>query len=489
MTVDYVQWKNEEVKNSIDVMKKCFDELQKGRELRLISLYPEFELKPEDVYTLWVAPGSPQQKQASPQTNLANLVTHYNKIIMPINLCRSKQEFEYANAISLESIIRNLKENPGNYIPVTTGPESDYKAAGFYDGIFETCHSLYGHYPVDMAYRSTRFMEAVHLTAKALARGDRPVRSAEEARARFPEFNIEWIRQNEVDQILGRDVDGLRLLSERIHAGPLDVSKHFATTILSLRACGHEDLVEFILKDMGEICESITTPYHILDIYEFFLVMPVSHCLGGFGNYTTNDLKNMAFLRILPLVTKDLKELDRTNLRLLFNSPGARSPVNLESYKMQVFLKGGDDVNTLNELVGFAERHKKETRAMSEYRESVARGKFSEATKALMRSGEVYGQISEEVEELAKKEKTAKLATYSMTGGATILSDIAIVLQQGLPLEWKLVIMLFKDLFGSRIKDIDPKRVVEWIYDIRDWPWYEKGIPYLYWRASESRSP
>jgi hypothetical protein len=48
------------------------------------------------------------------------------------------------------------------------------------------------------------------------------------------------------------------------------------------------------------------------------------------------------------------------------------------------------------------------------------------------------------------------------------------------PLEWKLVIMLFKDLFGSGIKDIDPKRVVEWMYDTGDWPWYEKGIPYLY---------
>jgi hypothetical protein len=90
------------------------------------------------------------------------------------------------------------------------------------------------------------------------------------------------------------------------------------------------------------------------------------------------------------------------------------------------------------------------------------------------------------VTELSRKEKTAKLATWFMTGGATILSDVALVLQQGLPLEWKLVIMLFKDMLGfSGAKELDAKRIVEWTYDTRQWPWYEKGVPYLYWRTTD----
>jgi hypothetical protein len=49
-----------------------------------------------------------------------------------------------------------------------------------------------------------------------------------------------------------------------------------------------------------------------------------------------------------------------------------------------------------------------------------------------------------------------------------ILSDMALFLGEGLPAEWKLVISGFKDLLLG-VKDLDPKNVVEWAYDVRNW--------------------
>jgi hypothetical protein len=484
MTVDYVEWESTEKKTGFESARKILEDLAKERDVRLTSLFPEFKLKPEDTFTTWAPPGNPGAKLSNPQANLGNLVTLYNRILVPIHCHPSKQDFAYRNAMSLEDLTQLLKENPSNYIPIAMAHANDYRASGFYDDLLQTCRDLYGHYPVPVVDRSMRFQKLRFVAAKAAM--ERRAIPIEDLIQRFPDIDIGWVQQNVIDQIARRDVKGLDIASSLQAIAPLDAKRIMATAIVNLRIHGHEDLVKFVLENFGGRFDVLT---YVLLPYARFLVEPTSLDIGGFGNYTTEDLEIMAFLRVLPLVAKDLRDLDKTNLKLLFNSPGARSTVNLESYKMRVFLKGGDDINTLNQLVGFAEHHKKETRVMSEYKQFIAAGKLGEATEAIRKSGEVYKQISEEVMQLAKKEKTAKLATYSMTGGATILSDLALVLQQGLPLEWKLVIMLFKDLFGSRIKDMDPKRVVEWIYDSRQWPWYEKGIPYLYWKAVGSSIP
>jgi hypothetical protein len=484
MTIDYDEWTRTENAIGKESIRKCFEELSSGREVRLTSLCPEFEIKTEDTYTTWAPPSSPEAKANNPATNLGNLVTLYNKILLPIHPHSTKQDFALMNTTSLEDLILLLKGNPNNYIPILMSDPNDYRVAGIYDDLFETCQDLYGHYPVNVGSRSATFQTLSFIAAKGAIKGG-TIR-LEEQMKRFPNIDHNWVLLNEVNEIASRDVEGLRLMSEFQAMDPLMTKRSLATAITDLRVYGHEDLVKFVLDNFSG---NLFALGRILICYDAHLVQPSSHGLGGFKNYTTGHLETMAFLRVLPLISKDVKELDKKNLRLLFNSPGARSTVSLQNYKMQVFLKGGDDVNTLNELAKFGERHKKELKRMSEYREFVAQGKLGEATEVLRKSSEVYGQISEEVRELAKKEKTAKLATYSMTGGATILSDVALVLWQGLPLEWKLVIMLFKDMLGfSGAKELDAKRIVEWVYDIQQWPWYEKGIPYLYWRASEPHS-
>jgi hypothetical protein len=488
VTVDYDEWKSAEQRVTEESIVKCSKELARRREIRLTSLFPEFGLKAEDNYTMWRPPGSPELKQLDPTGNLGNLLVHYNKILVPINHYRSKQDFENFYAMSIEELTQCLKENPSNYVPLVGASGEIYKAAGFYDDLLQTCRGLYGHYPVHAPFRSSKFHELLSMITKSVLKGDTFREPSEALRARFPELDIRWILDKEVDQIVSRDPEELRSLSNAMRVQSDHAKDNLASLILSLRSCGYDDLVKFLLDGFHRGHTNLLTLHEILFQYRTFLVQPVSESVGGFENYTTQHLENMAFLRILPLRAKDLKNLDTANMRLLCNAPGARSAVNLQSYKMQVFLRGGDDVNTLNELAKFGERHKKELKRMSEYREFVARGHLRDAGEALRRSGEVYAQIGEEVEELTKKEKTAKLATWFMTGGATMLSDAALVLYQGLPSGWQLVMMLFKDLLGSRIKDIDPKRIVELIYDTRQWPWYEKGIPYLYWKASDSRS-
>ncbi len=482
MTVNYKDWETIDRHNLSIAGSPLFDEASKGERINPLDLYPEFDIQKEETYTQWFPT---KLAEISPANNLANLALHYNKVIIPIFGYKSRNDFEDIYGMSVENLSEIFERRPEKFLPAVTQHPLEYEAYGYCDKLFNVIHKVRGTYP-PFLIRGSFFQR--DLTLQVAARREGIIQTAgwtELLLSKFPELDVDQIRDIEIKRI----ADSAQMYSvARDQKFELaDLERAMASTVFELRSFGYGTLTGFLIDKFHKEYSNLDLLYHLLIDYRKYLIDPLTQQLGGFGNYTIADLERMAFLRVLPLVSKDLRRLDQINYSLFLNSPGARSPVSLGSHKMAVFLRGGEDVNTLNDLVDFAERHKKETRIMSEYRQLIAEGKLPAAADAFRRAGEVYTQIGEEVKQLEKAQRRAKFATYAISGGATVLSDAALYYSEGIPPEWKLVIAMFKDILNFLgIKNIDPKRIVDLMYDAKGWPWYQRGVPYLFWRGPSS---
>lgn len=428
---------------------------------------------------------------SDPRANLANLVVTYDRIIVPIHLFENRDNFQHAYGMSLDAIGAALESNPEKYVPVLTQTSTWFKKPGFYDEFLGVCRRVYGRYPVYLPYRVDLLQNFLTLLAKSNTWTSHSASALptdltddwfSEVKRTLPEYDVDRIR-DQVASLKGSQ-EGSGIISESMRLDPTFIQGEVSTMIHRLRIYGHDNLTHFLLNEFYRAYPDFSLLYHILECYDRFLVGPVSEFLGGFGNYNTSDLESMAYLRILPFLRKEIGQLDEANMRLLMNSPGARSPITLETYKANVFLKGGQDVNTLNELCDYAERHRNETRAMSDYRKQIAVGRLDDALAAFTRAAAAYEQINEEVMELTRKERTLKTGIYLVSAGA-MFSDIGILLANGFSLPWRLVLAGFKDLVNFvGLKNLDPKRIIEWTYSAGARPWYEQGVPYLYWRKA-----
>jgi hypothetical protein len=478
LSVDYKEWNRADALTSQESAQRYVNELTKGRSAGIFSLFPEFNIEPNDLYTFWQPPGSPSAKERHPQSNLANLVTQYNRIFVPIERAPSRQLLERRYAMSLDVLTSLLRDNPDTYIPILAKKPFTFEAAGFYDKLFRTCHDMYGYYPPFPGNRTNLAQTQLALfvkTGNLISQTDLPTALRE-----FPEYDFENICRREILNLTG--AAGLHILRTEYGLDTKSVVEVLATAIQGLRVWGHEDLVRFLLNDFYSQYHNPLMLSELLLDYDRYLVHPINSFLGGFANYDTRDLERMAFLRVLPLMKKQIRALEKENFKLIFNSPGARSAITVENCKAKMFLKGGHDVNTLHTLSEFADRHKGQTEQLSEFRQFILSRDLVSAANSFAKSKAIYTAISAEVNDLAKKEHRMKRATYSLAGGALLLGDLALY-SQGLPPEWKLVVAMFKDavsFFG--LKNLNPKKIVELLCDLRDNPWYERGVPFLYWR-------
>ena len=487
MVVNYEDWDEQDVKRNHEQIRKALDELSRGRIVSPLFLCPELGITSEDRFTLWHPPGSPDDLTTYPQTNLANLAMHYNKILVPISVYQSKQDFEHCYAMRLEDLVEQLKANRDKYVPVLAARPNNYRSQGFYDEVFESCRQVYGQYP---PFPTLRVQFLQDLSAKSVAATQHNITKSgawlDEVSRRCPELDLDYVEHTEVGDLIVGDRRGLENLARDWRVDPVVVKKHMATCLLSLRTFGHGNLVKFLL-DLQKANQDLYVFYELVRNYRDYLVGPVEAELGGFGNYTTWDLERMVFLRVLPLKRQDIARLTQENRqRLYLNCPGARSPVTLEGYRMNVFLGDGNDAATLNKIWEISESYKNQTKILAEYRSYIASRRLPDAQKAFEKAGKVFGQISQEIEAWRGAERGTRLAVYSISGGAMILSNLALILG-GLPTEWKLVITLFKDIMAFLgIKELDPKKLVDLIYGVKNWPWYEKGVPYLYWKQEKN---
>ena len=481
--VDYRAWEQQDLGKTIEVTDKAYEQLLAGRKVDPYSLFPEFHLAPDDRIAMWYAAGG-TSRAGDPVAKLANLATHYDRILIPIHPHPTKHDAEERMGISWETVVELIKANSDKYIPVLTFHPRRYEGLSFYDGMFETCRTLYGHYPPFSMLRVNRLqtMFACTILADLEKIPQGPARMLEALRAN-PEIDLLHVIDSEVKGLIGPDRTQLYDLSARYRMEPRLVEQALATHLTSLRAYGFGELARLIItifqrdRQIRGFDEQLHACYH-------YLVGPIATALGGFQNYSVDDLAIMAFLRILPLMKTDINELREQNERVLLNSPGARSAITMEGYRMNVFLKGGDDLGTLNKLWELSESHKREMKILNEYRQLVSVGKLKEAVTAFSKAGEVCSQIGDEIRFWKREEKYAKFLTYSVRGGVMFLSDLGLFLAPGLPSEWRLAISLVKDVATWLGVSLDPKRIVEWAYDVPvgRWPWYQKGLPYLYWR-------
>jgi hypothetical protein len=411
-----------------------------------------------------------------------NLATHYNKIIIPVDLFKSRMDFQRNTGMSPENLGELLKSNSDRYLPAIAGAPKSFERVGYYDDLFRTCHRLYGHYPPNLEYRVNRFQNGFILASMAAhAMIPQSATRMDETLRRFPELDLDYIAKVEVEELTGYEKKQLHDLSREWGQTPQDMKGIFVSNLFCLNNFGYGGLTAFMLN-LHRRCRDLGLLFDILNSYRKYLVQPIETG-GSWANYDAEDLEDMAFLRVLPLLNTDIEQLKEENQRLYLNSPGARSVVTLSDHKMNIFLRGGDDVRTLNKVWEIAEKHKRETEILAEYKLLAGSGKLKDAVRAFNKATQVCGQIGDEIEFWQREETRAKLAAYCIRGGVLMLSDIGLYLAQGIPAGWRLAIGLVKDVSAWLGVKLDPKRIVEWAYDvpISKWPWYEKGIPYLYW--------
>ncbi len=484
MAIEYDEWNRFELQQTVEACEKANEKASRGEKITPTSMVPETNLKEDDVYTLWLPPGLFGAGSCDlPTTSLANLLTTYQKVIVPIPVFSTESDFESSCSMSVGKLIRIFEDNRDRYVPIIAAAPINYKPMAFYEPLFATCKRLYGYYPPFTAFRIDKFQLSQALAA--LTGSNAITHPNWQIRQSFPEFEMHHVRNVEVEDLLAGKVASMQALSTARGTTADNVRSELATNIIALRAYGHVELTKFLLQSYYPKYPDLHHLYQLLHDYQSYLIQPLNGCLGGFSNYASEDLELMAFLRVLPIEGKSINELEQANMRLLMNSPAARSSLTIDEFKTQVFLRGGDDVNTLNSLAEFAERHKKEIRAMAEYRRYIATANLSQATEQFRTASEGFAQLGEEIKELARTTRLAKLGVYAVRGGVTFLTGTAMYLVgQNLPSEWRSVVAGLSSvatLLSS--KDYDPKKLIEWVYDTRVWPWYEKGVPYLYWKA------
>jgi hypothetical protein len=269
-----------------------------------------------------------------------------------------------------------------------------------------------------------------------------------------------------------------------------------ATVFRGLYVFGYDKIIDYILN-IYETSHYLTYLL-LLEIYYMYLMRPVLDALGGFVNYTLKDLYVMDFLRIPLLpdekiegIKRELHSGKQKGIEDIFAiSPASISAISveIEEIRARVFLNG--DLKLLDTLCDIAERHKKESRVMYEYRKAVAEGDIEEILRSAGKMDEVFNAIEEDVRNLEIQEKAVE---YIIKPGLTALPEFA---SDIIPPELKPVTAVLLDLLRrfmeKYVVKIDSAEIVKKAHDFWDVvrrsllrkkaTWYEeKGVAYLLW--------
>jgi len=492
MPIDYDQWDKNDVESTKEYGSRSLEVLERGEKLRLFDLAREVGIKEGESYTLWRG-----EKSGYLSMRLANLVSYYDKVIIPLQPCPTTEAFAHGYGIRPVQLIEVLEKNPEKFAVTITASPIHFKPQGFYDDFFEACKSekLYGQLPQNIGFKISHLQLARTYILLACNAGIPPIESwQDEVQRRFPEYNLESIK-SEVDQTAGYNAKLWREYAVNQYLTPDIVSSMTSTALFHLRVFGFDALANNIL----EISKKLRNPVLagvLLGESDRYLLGPVTEQLCGFSNYTLEDLENMAFFGLLPFERVKLEDARR----ILLNSPVVRSPLTIPEYKTTLIMPEHEvthtDFEVLNKLIELSERNRDLTRRIGEYRQSAVEGDLGRAFVAFQKAGEaIEEQYSRELEEWHRKEKKGRLVKGSLAGGVTVLSAVGSILTAvaNNSLEWRLAISAAIALAGERAKrwlgKIDPETVAEAIWDVKNWAWYEKGIPYLLWKTEIDPTP
>jgi len=112
---------------------------------------------------------------------------------------------------------------------------------------------------------------------------------------------------------------------------------------------------------------------------------------------------------------------------------------------------------------------------------SIAAHRFSEVLKE---------QYNKEIRGWERKEIAGKVVKRMLDYGASLIVWPPVLLSN-IPTDWRLlliyVIEVLKRKLYARVGALDVKEIVEALYDVKNWPFVEKGIPYLLWRTHRQK--
>lgn len=455
MTINYEEWNREDLKTTREFVNRALDKLRTGKKLTPLDMVPDLGIKEQQPYTSWIHPGSPEMLNKHPQYDLRNIETIYASkksiIIVPIAHYRSHSDFKYAYGMSVEDMISYIQANPDHLRPVLGEAPIHYQGTSFYHKLFMSCRKIYGRYPIFTSFRISALQEM----SRATAEGERVyglkysmatcIRDAEEL------FKISRKTLRDMSKyLLQTDEDTIRMTASKIQG---------------LRICGFERLADLSLK-LGILNHPLYS-WAMLQGYTTHLIDPLQHALGGFTNLDLTDLEQMAFLRLFPLETVELKEA-------FLQSPAARSFLLRQGggCEINIFKGGTIDPKSLNAIIELAEKYPEIGERLADYHKRASSGDLARASKSAQLLSEVLvEQYNKEYKEWQKRERIGKMMKGMLDYGASLII-LPRVLLEGIPKSWELALLfaieMFKRKVYPKVGTLDPKEIVEKLWRVKD---------------------
>lgn len=500
MNKSYKEWEKAEMDSSLQLVNKLSDRIQKGERIDLLELVPELRIGKGQLYTFWTVPGSPDALRNFPECDLRNLESIYasneGKILVPIELHESRSEFEYTYGMSIETLTKHLKENKQCLRPTLIGGPWHFKRKGLYKGLIAACQEIYeGCYPPSVHSRTMTLFwlsriqtigDRENITPNDEYWLDRVLES-------YPEYDPDLSsRYHKMAEILFRVDDtraSLNQISRMHRTKPRDLLDETSGKIMNLTIFGFNNHVRLSLR----LARSFRDPElgrSMLYSYHHYLITPFTTGLGGFQNLDLFDIENMAFLRLFPLKSKELEEIQTAVLQ----SPAATSLLLQEPGRCRINIFRGGSVHKrdLDAMIKLSGKYPNIGKHLAGYRQKLHSGDLKGASKSAKRFSEILiGQYNAEIEEWKKREKRSNIVKGVLNYGASFVVWPTVLLSN-LPIEWKsaviVAIEMTKRALYRKIGALDTKKIVESLWRVKNWPFAQKGVPYLLWTKESART-
>ncbi|RSN73471.1 hypothetical protein [Candidatus Methanodesulfokora washburnensis] len=483
--VNLEEWDKEEMKRTEEVISSLIDRVERGEEISLLDLAPEYrEILREGTYGLWVPPGGIQKMLQRPLLNLASMLDRGmpvpSVLLVPLNLYRSKAGFigEYGlvpeiGGPSYDIFLQEIRE--GRILPVITQAPTHYKG-DFYQEILKACEEGIQQLPPSML-RITSFMGWFSLIESAIQEGI-PLEEGwiDLVLQRHPEYNVEsW--KEKARSILSDE--RVRIIQKEY---PELKDKEYVASIIgtyayNLSIFGFSGLANLSL---GLLRKSLLS-FDVLNAYYEYLVSGYSVGLGGVRMYDRFDLEMMAFLRIIE--KRDLPQEGE----FVIVSPALFSVVGT-TIKIPIVMKFDEDdlKNSLKrERDEELEKHMLDSiRAFQRYdfREFRERNEAINeiVTERIVKEARGYYRRSKIVKGIIISGGTLTLAAGAIEAYQYLQPLLGII--PGIPgiIPEAMIGMIFEEIL-KKIPKITEKReeMTRWL--VSRWPFQQKGLPFHLW--------
>lgn len=474
MSIDFEGMYNEECRRLEDIADKAIEKTLKGEHVSILSLI-DIDIDEGNSYTIWIPPGSGKGKLKYPYANLENLIPLYDKIIIPIN-CYEKSVFEICYAMKINDLANLLKNYQYKFKPILIEMPNRYKGLGL-DPIFKA------HERIPFAvFTFTGVMHCLNLISEGKEFFE--VGRWKELIAKRPDLDINYIVR-EVRELVNINPERWKALADELGVELETLILHHATNIFNLRNLGYSQIVN-ICHSIAKLIRNPRVGYDLCCDCYYYLVAPLAGALGGFTNYSGENLEEMAFLHVLPTEAKELKD---KLTELLEYSPASRSLIVDMLSEIKALLNSGTDMDTIMKLLEIAEDYSEIPKATREFKFKINMWDLDLAYNSYNNLKLILEeQYNRELNEQYRKGKVkGKITDYLATLGFTAITTFPSM--KSIPSKWKLIISMLEDqirkVLNLSIEKLNIDVVVSNLPHLKPWPLSQNTMPYMVWKPKQ----